>query len=91
MIKMAKIEVKKPTKEEIEEAKNWGIWEKEPSEFDWYYDTPESCYILEGEVTVKTEDGDEVTIKAGDLVHFPQGLKCVWNVKKKIRKHFTFK
>ncbi len=89
---MAKIEIRKPTEEEIEEAKkNWGTWEKEPSVFDWYYDTPETCYILEGEVVVKTDDGEEVTIKAGDLVRFPEGLKCVWDVKKKIRKHFTFK
>ena len=88
---MEKIKVKKPNDKEIKEAKTWGIWEKEPSVFDWEYDTPESCLILEGEVVVETEDGEKVTIKEGDFVRFPEGLKCVWNVKKKIRKHFIFK
>ncbi|MHA1268992.1 MAG: cupin domain-containing protein [Candidatus Helarchaeota archaeon] len=88
---MGKIEVRKASDKDKKEAEGWGIWEKEPSTFDWYYDTPESCYILEGEVVVKTDDGEEVEIKAGDFVRFPQGLKCVWNVKKKIRKHYSFK
>lgn len=86
---MSEIEVREPTEEEKKRAKKWGIWEKEPSKFDWYYDTPETCYILEGEVVVKTDEG-EVKIKAGDFVRFPEGLECVWDVKKKIRKHFTF-
>lgn len=88
---MSKIEVKEPSDEEKKKAEKWGIWEKEPSTFDWYYDTPETCYILEGEVVVETEDGEKVKIKAGDFVRFPKGLKCVWDVKKKIRKHYTFK
>jgi elongation factor G len=29
-------------------------------------------------------------IKAGDLVTFPQGLKCTWQVKKAVRKHYKF-
>lgn len=30
-----KVEVRKPTKEELNEAKNWPTWEKEPSTFPW--------------------------------------------------------
>ncbi len=68
---------------------NWPIWEKEVSTFDWYYDSPEQCLILDGEVTVKTDDGD-FHIQAGDYVEFPKGLKCVWNITKDIRKHYNF-
>lgn len=33
---------------------SWPIWTKEVSTFDWHYDEKEACYLLEGEVTVKT-------------------------------------
>ena len=36
-------------------------------------------------VVVKTDAG-EYTIKAGDLVTFPKGLKCTWGIKVKIVK-----
>jgi uncharacterized protein len=69
--------------------KSWPIWTKEVSEFDWYYDSQEQCLILEGKITVKTDDGS-VDIKAGDFVTFPEGLKCVWQVIEPVRKHYNF-
>ncbi len=83
--------IKKLSENEIAERgiKNWPVWEKEVSTFDWFYDSPEQCLILEGEVTVKTDEGD-FKIKAGDYVGFPQGLKCTWYIKKDIRKHYNF-
>jgi uncharacterized cupin superfamily protein len=68
----------------------WPIWTCEPSKFDWHYDQEESCYILEGEITVKTKY-EEVTIGPGDYVTFPRGLDCTWTVTKPVRKHFTFR
>ena len=87
-----KIEVKRPTEAEIAQlgVPDWPVWEKEESRFDWYYDEKETCYFLEGEVEVETEDGRKVAVQKGDLAIFPQGLKCVWNVKKKVRKHYSF-
>jgi len=67
----------------------WPVWECKPSVFDWHYDQEESCYILEGEIIVKTEH-EEVTIGPGDYVTFPQGLDCTWSVTKPVRKHYTF-
>ncbi len=69
---------------------SWGIWEKEASEFPWFYDSEEVCYILEGKVTVTPQDGDAVTIQAGDLVTFPAGMHCHWNITEDIRKHYQF-
>lgn len=88
---MPQVKKGRPSREELDElgVKNWNPWECEPSTFDWYYDTPETAYILEGEVTVKTPEG-EVEIGPGDLVTFPEGLKCTWHVKKKIRKVYKF-
>ena len=88
---MSKIEVKKPTDQELKELNvdSWSPWECAPSTFDWEYTDKETCYILDGKVKVKTEDG-EVEVKKGDLVTFPKGLKCVWNVEEKIQKVYKF-
>ncbi|CAD7702003.1 unnamed protein product, partial [Ostreobium quekettii] len=69
---------------------NWPIWECEASNFPWTYDSNETCYILEGQVTVTTDTGESVDIKPGDLVTFPKGMSCTWDVQKAIRKHYTF-
>ncbi|HOI11206.1 MAG TPA: cupin domain-containing protein [Myxococcota bacterium] len=68
----------------------WPIWTKEVSEFPWEYDEPETCLFLEGEVVVTPEGGTPVTVRAGDLVTFPQGMKCTWKVIRPVRKHYRF-
>lgn len=86
-----KITVKKPKPQELEKlgVTAWATWESEPSTFDWHYDEQETCYILTGKVTVKTEQG-ETNIGKGDLVTFPKGLSCVWVVHDTIKKHYKF-
>ena len=84
---------KVPTDEDLKKLniKTWGTWEKEKSVFDWYYDDTETCYILDGEVEVTdSETVQKLDFKKGDLVQFPKGLKCVWNVKKSVRKYYMF-
>lgn len=90
---MKQIKISQPTKEELEKLKvtNWPIWECGISRFDWEYEEDETCYILEGKVIVETEDGKKYEIKKGDLVTFPKGLKCIWDVKEPIRKRYTFR
>jgi len=85
------IEVKKLSKEELEKMGvfKWPIWEKEVSEFDWYYSEKESCYILEGDVDVKTPEG-VVHFGKGDFVVFPEGLSCIWKINRAVRKHYKF-
>lgn len=87
---MKEIKIERPNEERLKKAGvfSWPIWEKEISKFDWEYDTNEICYFLEGEVEVITEDGSRYRIKKGDWVEFPKGLKCVWDVKKPVRKHY---
>ena len=68
--------------------KNWPIWECEPSNFRWIYNEKEICLIIEGEANVKTNSGESYFIKSGDLVEFPLGLSCEWQVIKSIKKHF---
>ena len=85
---MAKVTVKKPSQEELQTlgVDNWSPWQCEPKTFDWEYPEKETFYVHEGKVKVKTEDGQNVEFGKGDLVEFPQGVKCTWNVIEKIRK-----
>jgi len=69
---------------------SWPIWSCGVSRFPWSYDESETCLLLEGEVTVTPEGGDPVRFAAGDLVSFPAGLACVWEVHAPVRKHYRF-
>lgn len=68
----------------------WPIWEKEESEFPWHYDAEETCFLLEGRVTVTPGSGNPVEFGAGDLVIFPAGLSCTWKIREAVRKHYSF-
>jgi uncharacterized cupin superfamily protein len=81
-----------PTADELEVlgVADWPIWTREVSRFDWSYEAEETCYVLEGTVTVTPEGGEPVTIHAGDLVTFPKGMRCGWDISAPIRKHYRF-
>ena len=81
-----------PSEERLEDlgVSSWPIWVKEASEFPWQYDAQETCYLLEGEVVVTPDNGEPVEINKGDLVTFPKGMKCRWEIRKDVRKHYIF-
>lgn len=66
----------------------WPTWSKEVSVFPWTFGEQEIAYVLEGEVVVTPKNGDPVSFGKGDLVTFPAGLSCTWEVKKPLRKHY---
>ena len=86
------IDVRKPTDDELTalNVRTWPIWEKEISAFDWHYDETEKCYFLRGEADVHFGEGKTVRVGEGDLVIFPKGLKCRWEIKKAVKKHYCF-
>lgn len=69
---------------------SWGIWTKEISKFPWTYDEREMCYLLEGEAIVTPDGGTPVRFGQGDLVIFPAGLSCTWDIRVPVRKHYKF-
>ena len=84
------MKVKRPATEEIEQTSQWDTWSKEPSNFSWYYDDKETCYILEGNATVKDKQGHSIEFGPGDWVEFEKGLECTWTISKTIRKKYIF-
>jgi uncharacterized cupin superfamily protein len=69
---------------------NWPIWEKEISQFSWTYDDQETCYFLEGNVVVTPDGGQAVQLGKGDLVTFPAGMSCKWEITSDVKKHYCF-
>lgn len=82
--------VYKPTPEQIKATESWGTWSKGPSKFPWTYDEKETCYILDGEAFVKDNAGNEIRFTTGDMVEFPAGLSCEWNIVSTIWKKYLF-
>jgi uncharacterized cupin superfamily protein len=84
--------IKKPTPEETQTCKTWPIWQGEPSTFNWDYTQAETCLIIEGKATITARPATEesVTIQTGDLVIFPDELKCIWKIEQPIKKHYDF-
>lgn len=68
----------------------WPIWTKEASTFPWTYEDAETCYFLEGDVVVTPDDGPSVEVSQGDLVTFPAGMSCTWEIRTAVRKHYSF-
>lgn len=89
---MPVLSIEKPDRKTLERMGvfRWPVWEKEKSRFDWFYDSKEVCYILQGRVKVTPDNGAPVEFGAGDLVTFPKGLKCVWEIFEDVRKHYQF-
>lgn len=46
--------------------------------------------LLAGKVRVTPENGDAVEFGAGDMVSFPEGMSCTWEIKEAVRKHYKF-
>lgn len=79
-----------PMKLDVIGVYDWPIWNKEPSTFPWTYDQKETCYLLEGEAVVTPAGGTPVTIVEGDLVTFPAGMSCTWEIRQAVSKHYRF-
>ncbi len=85
-----KVDRPEPGRIETLGVKRWPIWEHDPARFPWSYDEEETCYLLEGDVTVTPENGVPVRLGPGDFVTFPAGLSCTWEIHRKVRKYYRF-
>lgn len=80
-----------PAKLDVMGVDDWPVWTKEVSTFPWTYDRSETCYLEEGEAIVTPDGGQPVRIAEGDLVTFPAGMSCTWDIRVPVRKHYRFK
>ena len=61
------------------------MWDCTAGVFRWYFDCDETVHIVEGGVTVRSEDGT-FDLKAGDTAYFPAGTDTLWTVDSYVRK-----
>lgn len=80
-----------PAKLDVIGVPGWPYWRKEASTFVWHYDRTEICYLLRGRVTVTPDGGEPMTFERGDLITFPQGLSCTWEIHEDLEKQYTFR
>ena len=87
-----KTEIEIATQEKLKSlgVDSWSSWSCGISEFDWEYDSDERCYVQKGRAIITTEEGDKIEIKEGDIVLFPKGLRCSWNIVESIEKTYRF-
>jgi uncharacterized protein len=81
-----------PSQEHLQQlgVAKWDIWQKEVSKFSWTYDTQETCYFLAGDVIVTPDGRQPVQMSKGDLVIFPAGMSCTWEIISDVKKHYYF-
>ncbi|RRT53210.1 hypothetical protein B296_00008333 [Ensete ventricosum] len=66
-------------------------WACPPGRFPLKFDAQETCYLLKGKVKAYAKGSSEfVEFGAGDLVIFPKGLSCTWDVAAAVDKHYKF-
>ncbi len=66
-----------------------GIWESTAGVFTAdYTGIVEFCHILEGSASIKTADGKEFQVSAGDGFVLDAGLQTEWTVDTFVKKHF---
>lgn len=65
---------------------SWGVWEASPGSFIREVKAGEFMHILAGECTFTPDDGEEMTISAGDYLFFPPDTRGVWRILSPVRK-----
>lgn len=79
-----------PMKLEVLGVYDWPVWRKEKSTFPWTYSQQETCYILKGSFIVTPEGGEPQQFGRGDLITFPKGMNCTWQILEDVEKHYDF-
>ncbi len=68
-----------------------GVWDCTTGKFSWDYTWDEFIMALEGEATITFEEGDSVTLREGDFIHLPVGVKSQWHVPEYFKKTFVLR
>ena len=66
-----------------------GIWECSKGKVSFETTEWEYCYLIAGEVILKSEDGGKWKLKKGDGFIIPAGFKGTWETVKKVKKHYV--
>ena len=68
-----------------------GYWEATPGTYHATYKEYEFVYLLEGHIIITPDDGDPVSVKAGDTFVVESNFSGTWQIIKAVRKYFDVK
>ncbi|OZD04681.1 hypothetical protein CH275_13860 [Rhodococcus sp. 06-235-1A] len=63
------------------------VWDCSAGRFRWYFSVDEIVHIMDGSVTVSSDDHAPRTLVAGDAALFRAGTWTEWHVETYVRKH----
>jgi uncharacterized cupin superfamily protein len=66
-----------------------GIWEGEPGCWKTHYTEHEFCQLLSGRVILRSKDGSETELVAGDNFVIPAGFEGEWEVLETAKKVYA--
>jgi uncharacterized cupin superfamily protein len=66
-----------------------GMFTAQPCKVGYEFIGDESLHLMEGEITVEVEGGDQVELQPGDIASFPKGARSVWTIKSPMKKFFV--
>jgi uncharacterized cupin superfamily protein len=65
-----------------------GVWQCTPGRFRWTYTYDETLVVVVGRATVQLENGEAVSLRAGDMAFFDRGQVSTWTIHETLRKGF---
>jgi uncharacterized cupin superfamily protein len=68
-----------------------GCWEATPGTYRAVYKSWEYIHMLQGKVIITPDDGEPVTVMAGDAFVIEDGFKGTWEIQEKVFKHFVIR
>jgi uncharacterized cupin superfamily protein len=66
-----------------------GMFTAQPCKVGYEFIGDESLHLMEGEVSVAVEGGDQVDLSPGDIASFPKGARSIWTIKSPMKKFFV--
>ena len=68
-----------------------GYWEATPGTYHAIYKEYEFVHLLEGHIIITPDDGDPVSVKAGDTFVDESNFSGTWQIIEAVRKYFDVK
>ena len=68
-----------------------GYWEATPGTYHAKYKEYEFVHLLEGHIIITPDDGDPVSVKAGDTFVVESNFSGTWQIIEAVRKYFDVK
>jgi uncharacterized cupin superfamily protein len=66
-----------------------GIWECTPGRWRRQIVAQEFCHFIQGRCTFTPDDGETLTIEAGDALMLPANSTGIWDIQETVRKTYV--